>query len=124
MELFVSETSDQFAVGHAQASYYRSLLEAGVKIWMYPDPLILHSKHFTVDNKAAVIGSSNMDMRSFSLNYEISLIMYGSDIVEDMRTIEDAYRAISRQLTLEEWESRSAGKKYLDNVFRLTSALQ
>lgn len=124
VELFVSETSDQFAVGHAQASYYRSLLEAGVKIWMYPDPLILHSKHFTVDNKAAVIGSSNMDMRSFSLNYEISLIMYGSDIVEDMRTIEDAYRAISRQLTLEEWESRSAGKKYLDNVFRLTSALQ
>ena len=124
VELFVSETSDQFMVGHAQASYYRLLLESGVRIWRYPDPWILHSKHFTVDDTAAVIGSSNMDMRSFSLNYEISMIILGPEIVADMRTIEDRYRAISKELTLDEWLKRSAGKKYLDNVFRLTSALQ
>lgn len=124
VELFVSETSDQFMVGHAQASYYRMLLESGVRIWRYPDPWILHSKHFTVDDTAAVIGSSNMDMRSFSLNYEISMIILGPEIVADMRTVEDRYRAISKELTLEEWLKRSGGKKYLDNVFRLTSALQ
>ena len=50
VELFVSEESDQFMVGHAQASYYRALLEAGVRIWLYPSPAILHSKHFSVDD--------------------------------------------------------------------------
>lgn len=124
VELFVSETSDQFMVGHAQASYYRMLLESGVRIWRYPDPYILHSKHFTVDDTVAVIGSSNMDMRSFSLNYEISMLMLGADAVAEMRTIEDRYRAVSKELTLEEWLQRSFGQRYLDNVFRLTSALQ
>ena len=79
VELFVSEESDQFMVGHAQASYYKALLEAGIKIWLYPSPAILHSKHFTVDDDVAVIGSSNMDLRSFALNYEIIVMLVGGD---------------------------------------------
>ena len=72
-------------VGHAQASYYRALLEAGVRIHLYPAPYVLHGKHFTVDDDVAVIGSSNMDMRSFALNYEISLMLLGRDVVARMR---------------------------------------
>ena len=72
VELFVSEEGDQFMVYHAQCSYYQALLEAGVRIYLYPAPYVLHSKHFTVDDDVAVIGSSNMDMRSFALNYEVS----------------------------------------------------
>ena len=124
VELFVSEQSDQFMVGHAQASYYRALLEAGVTIHLYPAPYVLHGKHFTVDDDVAVIGSSNMDMRSFALNYEISLMLVGRDVVARMRTVEDAYRALSRPLTLEEWDQRPARRKYVDNVMRLTAALQ
>ena len=86
VELFVSEQSDQFMVGHAQASYYRALLEAGVTIHLYPAPYVLHGKHFTVDDDVAVIGSSNMDMRSFALNYEISLMLLGREVVARMRT--------------------------------------
>lgn len=124
VELFVSEEADQFMVGHAQASYYRALLEAGVRIWRYPAPEILHAKHFTVDDEVAVIGSSNMDMRSFNLNYEISLMMLGPDIVERFVAVQDEYRAVSRELTLAEWLARPRRLKYLDNVFRLTAALQ
>jgi cardiolipin synthase len=124
VELFVSEASDQFMVGHAQASYYKALLEAGIKIWLYPAPAILHSKHFTVDEDVAVIGSSNMDMRSFSLNYEISMMFVGGEAVAHLREIEDAYREVCRELTLEEWEGRSQGAKYVDTVMRLTAALQ
>ena len=58
VELFVSEQSDQFMVGHAQASYYDALLAAGVKILMYPPPLILHGKHFTIDDTVADFFSS------------------------------------------------------------------
>jgi cardiolipin synthase len=124
VELFVSEVSDQFMVGHAQNSYYEALLEAGVRIHRYPAPHVLHGKHFTVDDDVAVIGSSNMDMRSFALNYEISLMLLGRDVVARMRTVEDAYRALSRPLTLEEWDQRPARHKYVDNVMRLTAALQ
>ncbi|TNM47238.1 cardiolipin synthase [Nocardioides albidus] len=124
VELFVSEVSDQFLVGHAQASYYKALLEAGVRIHLYPAPYILHSKHFTIDDQVAVVGSSNMDMRSFALNYEVSLMMPDPAVVARMRRIEDTYRALSKELTLTEWQERSPGAKYVDNVARLTAALQ
>ncbi|MFN8194427.1 MAG: cardiolipin synthase [Nocardioidaceae bacterium] len=124
VELFVSEEADQFMVGHAQASYYRALLEAGVRIHLYPKPFVLHAKHFTADDDVAVIGSSNMDMRSFALNYEISLMMVGGAVVTAMREVEDVYRAASRPLTLEEWDRRPVRSKYVDNVMRLTAALQ
>ncbi len=124
IELFVSKVPDQFMVGHAQASYYQALLEAGVVIYQYPAPYILHAKHFTIDDEVAVIGSSNMDMRSFALNYEVSLMMLGEDAVARMREVEDAYRAISPRLTLDEWKQRPARTKYVDNVMRLTAALQ
>ena len=124
VELFVSEEGDQFMVYHAQCSYYRALLEAGVRIYLYPAPYVLHSKHFTVDEDVAVLGSSNMDMRSFGLNYEVSMMILGPDIVTRMREVEDVYRESSRELTLEEWARRPFTSRYLDNVMRLTAALQ
>jgi cardiolipin synthase len=124
VELFVSEEADQFMVGHAQRSYYQALLEAGVRIYLYPAPAVLHSKHFSIDDDVAVIGSSNMDMRSFALNAEVSLLATGASVVADMKRVEDTYRGLSRELTLEEWRERSAGSKYVDNAMRLTSSLQ
>jgi cardiolipin synthase A/B len=124
VELFVSEEGDQFMVYHAQCSYYQALLEAGVRIYLYPAPAVLHSKHFTIDDDIAVIGSSNMDMRSFALNYEVSMMLTGGDIVARFREVENGYRALSRELTLDEWRQRSKVQRYLDNTMRLTAALQ
>jgi cardiolipin synthase len=124
VELFVSEEADQFMVGHAQASYYRALLDAGVRIYFYPAPWILHSKHFTVDDDVAVLGSSNMDMRSFALNYEVSLMLLGGEVVAAVREVEDTYRSLARRLTLDEWGQRSARTRYVDTVMRLTAGLQ
>ncbi len=124
VELFVGEEGDQFMVHHAQCSYYQPLLEAGVRIYLYPAPWVLHAKHFTIDDHVAVLGSSNMDLRSFALNYEVSLMLIDPDAVERMRKVEDTYRALSRELTEQEWSRRSKGSRYVDNVMRLTSALQ
>ncbi|MDZ5623040.1 cardiolipin synthase [Nocardioides sp. HM23] len=124
VELFVSEEGDQFMVYHAQCSYYQALLEAGVRIHLYPAPAVLHSKHFTIDDDVAVIGSSNMDMRSFALNHEVSMMLTGGDIVTRFRKVEDDYRALSRELTIDEWRQRSKVQRYLDNTMRLTAALQ
>ena len=124
VELFVSEIGDQFLVFHAQRSYYETLLRAGVKIWLYAGPTILHSKHLTIDDEISVIGSSNMDMRSFSLDLEISVMVRGADFLTRLREIEDENRRMSRELTLDEWLARPVGVRVLDNLARLTAAVQ
>jgi len=124
VELFVSEEGDQALVYHAQRSYYEALLRAGVKIWMYRKPYILHSKSLTIDDDVAVIGSSNMDMRSFGLNMEISMLVRGEEFVQQMRQVEGTYRSLSRELTLEEWLKQPLRSTVLDNLARLSSALQ
>ncbi|WP_166826757.1 cardiolipin synthase [Brevibacterium limosum] len=124
VELYVSEQADQYMVDRAQSSYYRSLLEAGVRIFLYPKPAVLHTKCFIVDDIYAVMGSSNMDMRSFGLNYEISLLTTGGDLVDDIIEVVADYQDVSRELTLEEWEKRPWPRRYMESVMRLTSALQ
>jgi cardiolipin synthase len=124
VELFVSEVGDQKLVYHAQRSYYEALLSAGIAIYLYRAPSVLHSKHFTVDDDIAVIGSSNMDIRSFSLNAEVSMLVHGREFVDRMRRVEDRYREFSTRLTLEEWIRRPLGDKTRDNLARLTSSLQ
>ncbi|MDN5770943.1 MAG: cardiolipin synthase [Microlunatus sp.] len=123
VELFVSEISDQFMVFHAQRSYYEELLRAGVQIYLYPAPTVLHAKHLSIDDDVAVIGSSNMDIRSLSLHMELMVIMQSREFTDSMREIEDGYRSVSRLLTLEEWQHRPATQKVLDNLMRLTSSL-
>ncbi len=124
VQLFVSAVADQPVVFHAQRSYYEALLRAGVRIWLYPSPTVLHAKHFTIDEEVAVIGSSNMDMRSFTLNYEISVMVHGRQIVRKLREIEESYREKSTELTLDEWLTRPLRSKVLDNTARLTAAVQ
>lgn len=122
--LINSEIMDQRMVGHAQRSFYEELLTAGVKIYWYKWPVLLHSKHITIDDEVTVIGSSNFDIRSFELNLEISLIVYGPAVTKKLHAIENMYIGRSKQLTLRSWKNRSLRLKLLDNIARLTAALQ
>lgn len=124
VNLYVSEQSDQAMVHHAQRSYYEALLAAGVRIWLYPKPYILHTKTLTIDDDVAVVGSSNMDMRSFGLNLEVSMLVRGKSFVNGLREIEAHYRSVSHELTPEEWAQQPLRSTILDNLARLTSALQ
>ena len=133
VELYVSERADQFMVHHAQSSYYQTLLEAGVHIYQFPAPYVLHSKFALADpqdnhcegiHAVGMLGSSNMDMRSFGLNYESTLFVVSGSLIDDLNELAATYRSVSRPLTLEEWEKRGFFRRYIDNVMRLTSALQ
>lgn len=124
VELFVPERADQFLVNHSQRSYFRELLEAGVRIHRYREPRVLHSKLMLIDDEVGVFGSSNMDMRSFQLNFEVSMLTFGGDVVTGLRRAVEEYRADSDELSLEEWLGRPWVARYVDNVARLTSALQ
>lgn len=124
VQLFVSEIGDQTLVFHAQRSYYEELLRAGVRIWLYRAPTVLHAKHFTIDDQVAVIGSSNMDMRSFSLNLEVSVMVRGASIIRRLREVEQSYRDNSTELTLETWMNRPAHMRAFDDLARVTAAVQ
>jgi phosphatidylserine/phosphatidylglycerophosphate/cardiolipin synthase-like enzyme len=65
-----------------------------------------------------------LDIRSFNLDFEISVMCLSRSLTTAMREVEDLYRSLSRELTLDEWYRRPLGKRYIDNVMRLTSALQ
>src|SRR5229473_5906851 len=119
-----SEASDQFLVSHAERSYYEDLLKAGVKLYRYKAPILLHSKHITVDDDIAVIGSSNMDIRSFLLNLEVTLICYAPSVVADLRQVEARDLSRCNAVTLQAWQTRSTKEKFYENISRLTAALQ
>ncbi|ERS39082.1 MULTISPECIES: phospholipase D-like domain-containing protein [Corynebacterium] len=130
VELYVSDTADQFMVNHAQSSYYQALLEAGVHIYQFPYPYVLHSKFIITDpddqefNPLCMFGSSNMDPRSFGLNYETTMLVAKGDLLAQFNQLAANYRAVCHELTLEEWNQRGFVRRYIDNVMRLTSALQ
>ncbi|HIW47243.1 MAG TPA: cardiolipin synthase [Candidatus Yaniella excrementigallinarum] len=124
VEVLVVRRADQVAVHHAQQSYYEQLLRSGVHIYRYPDPDVLHAKLLTIDDDVGVFGSSNMDMRSFSLNSEVTVMVVGPEEVAKLGDIIDGYQAQCDHLTLKEWLARPRYKRWLDNVYRLTSALQ
>ena len=130
VELLVSAKADQFMVNHAQSSYYQALLEAGVRIFQFPEPFVLHSKFILADpnlperDPLCMFGSSNMDMRSFGLNYESTMLVAKGDLIEDFTQLARNYKKVCHELTLEEWNERGLLRRYVDNVMRLTSALQ
>ena len=92
--------NDSWFVGAASRSYYADLLNAGVKIYEYKDGL-LHAKSLTLDGEVTLIGSANMDRRSFELNYENNILFHDSALTGAMRERQQEYIARSNRITKE-----------------------
>jgi Phosphatidylserine/phosphatidylglycerophosphate/cardiolipin synthases and related enzymes len=122
VHLVLSKPVDQILVSLAQRSYYSQLLAAGVRIHLYRDKL-LHAKHLSVDRRVSLIGSSNVDMRSFVLNSEVSLIVFDRDVNAELRAEQERYFAASEELSLETWRTRPLTSKVIENIARLVSPL-
>jgi len=122
VHLVVSERGDHFLVSLAQRSYYEELLQAGVRIHLYRKNF-LHAKHLSIDDAVAVIGSSNLDIRSFALNAEVMLMIYDSGVAALLAAEQQRYYASSRLLTLAAWEQRPFRSQFAQNLARLFSPL-
>jgi cardiolipin synthase len=92
--------NDSWIVAAASRSYYSDLLTAGVRIYEYEGGL-LHTKSLTLDGEVTLIGSANMDRRSFDLNYENNILFYDPNLTAEMRRRQDAYLACSHPVTAE-----------------------
>ena len=92
--------NDSWIVGAASRSYYGDLLAAGVRIYEYEGGL-LHTKSLTLDGEITLIGSANMDRRSFELNYENNILFYDPTLTDVMRQRQGSYIAKSKPVTAE-----------------------
>ena len=93
--------NDDVAVQAASRSYYADLLVAGVNIHEYGAGL-LHTKSMTVDGEITLIGSANMDRRSFDLNYENNILLCDEAVTAQMRERQQQYLGACRRITAEE----------------------
>ena len=92
--------NDSWIVAAASRSYYGGLLDAGVSIFEYQGGL-LHTKSLTLDGEVTLIGSANMDRRSFELNYENNILFYAPSLTAEMRQRQESYLAKSLPITPE-----------------------
>jgi len=122
VQLVLSATNNQPLTAWAQQSYYEELLVCGVKIALYR-PHFLHAKHMTVDDDIALVGSINLDIRSFALNAEIGLVCYDAGIVARIRAIEADYLAHADHVDREAWRRRPGWQRSREGVARLADSL-
>jgi cardiolipin synthase len=118
VHLIVSKHANQLISQLAQRSYYDDLLEAGIQIHLYR-PHFLHAKLMTVDDDIALIGSTNMDIRSFALNAEINLLIYDRRVVEELNAVQEDYLANSDFISGDEWRKRALIERVAQNTARL-----
>lgn len=122
VRIMVPEKMDTKFVGPASCSYYREMLLAGVKIYMLKDAF-LHAKMIVSDDFISVIGSANMDFRSFEHNFEINAYNYDADLAKKMKSIFFDDQKHCEQIILKDWKQRPVAKKIQESILRLFSPI-
>ena len=122
VDLVVPQKSDHPIVAAAGRYYYQTLLEAGVNIHTYTAGM-LHAKTITVDDTFALLGSANLDIRSFYLNFEVNVLLYGKQITQHLRFAQQNYLNDCEPILLSAWLKRPMVKQYAEGVASLFSPL-
>jgi cardiolipin synthase len=122
VQLLVPEISDSKLVDLAACSYYDDLLAAGVKIYFYKKGFV-HAKTIVVDRKLAIIGTANMDYRSFDLNFEVNAVVYDGEFAQSLATVFEEDKKNAVQIAWGSWSQRSVLRRFLEKIARLISPL-
>lgn len=119
--LFPGKSNHPF-VFQAGRSFYEELLAAGVQIFEY-GPGMIHAKTMVVDGTVALVGSANMDLRSFRLNFEVHTVIDDGAVAAELTRCFEADLAVSRRIDLTELRARPLGQKVVEAAARLLSPL-
>ncbi len=120
--LIVPERHDTRIVEAASRAMYQELLDAGVRIYHYKKGL-LHAKTFTIDRKLGVITSANFDVRSFFLNFEITMVVHDQDFAGQLRFMQKSFESDSVQLDAETWRRRPLHRRLIESAAELGAPL-
>jgi cardiolipin synthase len=122
VKILVPGIWDSKLVNAAAWSNYGELLRSGVEIYTYHKGFI-HSKIMVIDGGISIVGTANMDHRSFDLNFEVNAIIYSSDFGDQMKKSFQSDLRFARKLLYEEWISRSIYVRLFERTARLFSPL-
>lgn len=120
VKLLVPGISDSKLVNAAARSYYNQLLRCGVDVYCYQKGFV-HAKTIVIDRQLSMVGTANMDYRSFELNFEVNAIVYDDDIAEQMSQLFFEDLKDAKQIDKDEWLSRPLRKQLPEKVARLFS---
>jgi len=120
--IIVPERVDSRLVRYASRSYFNDLLASGVRILRFQGGL-LHTKSITVDGEIALFGTVNLDMRSFWLDFEVTLFVYDPDFGSRLRALQQGYVEESNSIDLQAWQKRPGWNRFVENTAQLFSPL-
>lgn len=115
VELIVPARSDSLLAAAAGRSTFDELLSAGVRVFAH-GPGLLHAKLIIVDDTLVGTGSANLDMRSFHINYEVTVLVYDPGVAAAHERLFDAWRAQSREVVPETWAGRGVMQRLGHNL--------
>lgn len=122
VRLIMPERSNHPLVDLAGSSFLVDLMAAGVRFYCY-QPGMLHAKLIAIDHQLAVVGSANMDIRSFQLNFEIATFLYDPRNVEEVLHVVESIMKDSREVRMEEITRKSKFRKFSEDICRVFSPL-
>lgn len=122
VELMLPKKSDSYLVQHATLSFVEPLLERGVKVYFY-DKGFIHAKTINIDGKLSFIGTVNLDIRSFYINYEVAAIISDEVLCSQLEKQFELDKKECEEMTLSKWKKRPAWKRGLDSICRLLAPL-
>ena len=118
VRLMIPAIPDKKLVYLVAETYWGDLLRHGVKIYKYT-PGFVHAKSVMADREAALIGSTNMDYRSFQLHYEDAVMLYHMPVIEELLEDMDHIVEDSQLYTLEDWENRPWLRRMTASILKL-----
>ncbi len=118
VQLILPTRSDSTLVLWAGRSFYAELIQAGVEIYEY-DLGVLHSKIVTVDDRWCMLGSANMDVRSFRLSFEITALVYDQAVARELSASIERHCAGGRRITLRSVWQRRWDRQLIEGAARL-----
>ncbi len=122
VKLLAPGISDSVMVNAAARSYYDDLLHAGVEIYLYKKGFI-HAKTMVTDNSMAIVGTANMDYRSFDLNFEVNAVVYDDEIANELTRVFYEDLKDAEKIDPEKWINRPVYKRLMEKTARLVSPL-
>src|SRR5690606_39557725 len=107
-----------YIVHHASFSFLKPLLQRGISVYLY-EKGFFHAKTICIDGKLAYVGTVNLDIRSFYINFEVSAAISDPQLCLELQEQFERDKTHSTLLTLEGWFARPRWKRGVDSVCRL-----
>ena len=122
VSIIIPERSDSVIANWNSRSYISELLDAGIRVFLFRNGFN-HSKYMIIDSVFASVGSPNVDMRSFDLNFEVTALIYDTDFATELTNMFLADLADCKEVDKDEWERRGRKQRYKESLARIFGPL-